>query len=106
MLGAVYLYLDYQVPLGALREEMKRLVEPNPNWDKKVCALQVTDTKQNTIEVRVLVSSSDAGKAFDLRCQVREGLIEFLRSKYPESLPRVRTAIERLHDNEHPVETS
>lgn len=106
VLGTVYLYLDYQVPLGALREEMKRLVEPNPNWDKKVCALQVTDTKENTIEVRALVSSSNAAKCFDLRCQLREGLIEFLRSKYPESLPRIRTALERLHEERHPVETS
>ncbi len=76
------------MPLGELREELKRLLEKNPNWDGKVCGLQVTDTKPNTIEVRALVSSEDAGKGFDLRCQVREGLIEFLRSRYPESLPR------------------
>jgi hypothetical protein len=40
--------------------------------------------------VRVLVSGTDPGKTFDLRCEVREGLIEFLRRDYPESLPRVR----------------
>ncbi len=106
VLGTVYLYLDYQVPLGALREEVKRLAELNPNWDRKVCALQVTDTKENTIEVRALVSSSNAATCFDLRCQLREGLIEFLRSKYPESLPRVRTALERLHEKRQPAETS
>jgi small-conductance mechanosensitive channel len=106
VLGAVYLYLDYQVPLGELRKQVKRLVEENPNWDKKVCGLQVTDTKENTIEVRALVSASDAGKCFDLRCQVREGLVEFLRSEYPESLPRVRAAFERLDEKHRPVETS
>jgi hypothetical protein len=53
--------------------------------------LQVTDTKQSTIEVRALVSGTDPGKTFDLRCEVREGLIEFLRRDYPESLPRVRS---------------
>jgi len=90
LLGTVILYLDYQVPIGELREELKRLVENNPKWDRKVCGLQVTDAKQITIEVRALVGSTDPGKAFDLRCEVREGLIEFLCRNYPESLPRVR----------------
>lgn len=98
LLGTVFLYLDYQVPLGELREELKRLLEKNKNWDGKVCGLQMTDTKPSTIEVRALVSSKDAGTGFDLRCQIREGLIEFLRSRYPESLPRVRTALTRLDE--------
>ncbi len=102
LVGAVYLYLDYQVPLGELREELKRLAETNPNWDRKVCALQVTDTKQHTIEVRAIVSSVNASKCFDLRCQVREGLIEFLRAKHPESLPRMRAAFERLTESGSP----
>ncbi len=90
LLGTAILYLDYQVPLGELRKELKRLVENNPKWDRRVCGLQVTDTKQSTIEVRALVSGTDPGKTFDLRCEVREGLIEFLCRNYPESLPRVR----------------
>jgi small-conductance mechanosensitive channel len=96
LLGTVILYLDYQVPLSELRTELKRLVENNPKWDRKVCGLQVTDTKQNTVEVRALLSSTHPGKAFDLRCEVREGLIEFLRRHHPESLPRVRNVIEPL----------
>jgi small-conductance mechanosensitive channel len=92
LLGTVILYLDYQAPLGELRKELKRLVENNPKWDRRVCGLQVTNTTQSTIEVRALVSGTDPGKTFDLRCEVREGLIEFLRRNYPESLPRVRNA--------------
>jgi small-conductance mechanosensitive channel len=94
LLGAVVLYLDYQAPIGELRKELKRLVQNNPKWDRKVCGLQVTDTKQTTIEVRALVSSTDPGKVFDLRCEVREGLIEFLCRNYPESLPRQRSVSE------------
>ena len=60
--------------------------------------LQVTDTKPNRIEVRALVSSADAGKNFDLRCQVREGLLDFLRVRYPESLPQVRIMWQRLEE--------
>src|SRR5213592_874826 len=99
LLGAVVLYLDYQAPIGELRRELKQLVENNPKWDRKVCGLQVTDTKQTTIEVRALVSASDPGKVFDLRCEVRERLIEFLCRNYPESLPRQRSVSE-LPDEE------
>jgi small-conductance mechanosensitive channel len=94
LLGTIVIYLDYQTPIGALRKELKRLVENNPKWDRKVCGLQVTDTKQTTIEVRALVSSTDAGKVFDLRCEVREGLIDFLCRNFPESLPRQRSVSE------------
>jgi small-conductance mechanosensitive channel len=101
VLGTVILYLDYQVPLDELRKELKRLVENNPKWDRKVCGLQVTDTKQNTIEVRALGSSNNPGKAFDLRCEVREGLIQFLQRHHLESLPRVRNVIEPPDEEIH-----
>ena len=64
--------------------------------------MQVTDTKESTLEVRVVVSSANASKNFDLRCEVREGLIEFLRAQYPESQPRTRLALQRLDDTGQP----
>src|SRR5438034_7782121 len=90
LLGALVLYLDYSAAIGELRKRVKRLLERSPQWDRKVCGLQVTDTKQTTIEVRALVSASNPGRVFDLRCEVREGLIEFLCRSHPESLPRQR----------------
>jgi small-conductance mechanosensitive channel len=91
LLGTVVLYLDYQVPMGDLRQELKRLVEDNPKWDRKVCALQVTDAKESTIAVQALVSAADPGKLGDLRNEIREGLINFLVRNHPESLPRSRS---------------
>jgi small-conductance mechanosensitive channel len=99
LLGTVILYLDYQTPMGELRKELKRLVENNPKWDKRVCGLQITDTKEHVIEVRALVSGADPGKLGDLRAEVREGLIQFLVRNYPESLPRSRNV---NVDDEHP----
>jgi small-conductance mechanosensitive channel len=90
LLGTVILYLDYQVPMGELRKELKRLVENNPKWDKRVCGLQMTDAKQGAVEVRALVSGIDAGKLGDLRAEIREGLINFLVRNHPEALPRGR----------------
>lgn len=95
LLGTVYLYLDYDIPMVELRAELTRVLNASPLWDKKVSVLQITDTKERTIEVRALMSARDAGSAFDLRCDVREKLIDFLQRNYPQSLPRVRTNIDR-----------
>ncbi|MFI4927066.1 MAG: mechanosensitive ion channel family protein [Burkholderiales bacterium] len=92
LLGTVFLYLDYATPVEPLRAEAERLVKTVPEWDGRVFAVQVTDAKERTIEVRVLVSSGNSGKAFDLRCKMREALLAFLAREYPESLPVVRTA--------------
>lgn len=90
LLGVVMLYLDYQMPLEPLREELKRLLENNPLWNKKVTAVQVTEASEKTMQVRVLVSADNSGDTFTLRCQIREGLIAFIQEYYPDGLPRFR----------------
>jgi hypothetical protein len=90
ILGAVLLNVDFALPMDALRAEARRLVEQAPEWDRRVFAVQVTDTTERTMQVRVLVSASDSGKAFDLRCKVREGLIAWVAREHPECLPTVR----------------
>lgn len=94
LLGSVFLQVDYQVPIDALRAELKRILEISPLWDRKVCVLQVTDLKEHTVELRALASARDAGQSWDLRCDVREKLIAFIQKNYPESLPRLRAHIE------------
>lgn len=90
LLGTVFLYLDYTVPIPPLREELTRLLTTHPLWDQRVNVVQVTDNKQNSIEVRFLMSARNSSQAFDLRCDVREKMIEFIRTNYPESLPKTR----------------
>lgn len=94
ILGTAFFYLDYSVPVDKVREELTRLLQSSPLWDKKVNVLQVTDTKERSIEVRALMSARNSGEAFDLRCYVRENLIKFIENNYPESLPRTRAEIE------------
>jgi small-conductance mechanosensitive channel len=90
ILGTVFLYLDYTMPLQPLRSELNRLLENNPLWDKRINVLQVTNTSERTIEVRALMSAASSGNAFDLRCDVREGLINFVQENYPQCLPTTR----------------
>ena len=59
-------------------------------WDGRVAGLVVTDVTEKSVQLRALVSAADSGKAWDLRCHVREKLVEFVREHYPESLPRLR----------------
>jgi small-conductance mechanosensitive channel len=90
IIGAVLLYLDYTAPIEAIRAKAEAIVAASRLWDRKVVNTQVTDTRERVIEVRVLVSAANASAAFDLRCEVREQLIAFLRGEHPESLPRSR----------------
>jgi small-conductance mechanosensitive channel len=90
ILGAVMLHVDYATPVDAIRAEARRLAEAAPEWDKRVFGVQVTDATERTMQVRILVSAGDAGRAFDLRCRIREGVLAFLAREYPECLPKAR----------------
>ena len=94
ILGTAFFYLDYSVPVERLRTKLREIVEASPLWDGRVCGLQVTDLKERTVEVRALVSAADAGKAFDLRCEVRERMIAFLHDEFPAALPRLRADVD------------
>ena len=92
--GTVFLHVDYETPLEPLREEARRLCrESGPLWDGETCVLQVTEAGPETMTVRVIAGSPDASRAWDLRCLIREGLIEFLRANYPNCLPKRRLVI-------------
>lgn len=91
LLGTVFVYTDYTVPVDAVRQELRRILEGSKLWDKKVWGLQVTNTSDRSVELRALMSAASGSQAFDLRCDVREKLIEFLQREYPGSLPKSRT---------------
>ncbi len=93
ILATVFLHVDYTVPIGALRAELTRILDASPHWDRKVNVLQVTDAKERTLEVRALASAVDASTAWDLRCEVREKLVDFLQRHHPESLPKLRGVV-------------
>ncbi|TVR82926.1 MAG: mechanosensitive ion channel family protein [Rhodospirillales bacterium] len=93
ILGTVFLYVDYTVPVDAVRQELHRLVQDNPLWDGQVWGLQVTNATERTVELRALVGARTSGDAWNLRCQLREQLIEFLQRQYPDSLPKMRAEL-------------
>jgi hypothetical protein len=90
----VMLWVDYTLPLDPLRAEAQRLCEASPDWDGRLCKLQVVETSEQAMQLRVLVSSASSGQNWDLRCTLREGLIAFILREHPKALPRVRAEME------------
>ena len=99
LLGTAFLFVDYSMPIDDLRAELARILNASPLWDKDVCALQVTDTTENTVKVRALFSARNSGDLFDLGCDIREQFIRYVRERFPAALPSTygRAAL-RTHD--------
>ena len=90
LMGAVFIFADYTLPIDVVRQAAMDFVSTHPLWDGRVVSLKVTDSKENTMQIRVAVSAADADNVFDLRCEVREFLITFIRDNYPQCLPQQR----------------
>jgi small-conductance mechanosensitive channel len=93
LLGTVYIYTDYTVPVEEVRKQLHAILQSSGLWDGKVWGLQVTNATEHTVELRALMSAPDSNAAWDLRCEVREKLIQYLQERYPGSLPKARAEI-------------
>lgn len=101
LIGSVTIFLDYTIPVGAIRGEVEKIVSASRLWDRQVVNVAVVDFRERVMEVRILASASDSGSAFDLRCEIREKLIDYIQRSHPASLPRTRTEIEVAGDQGH-----
>jgi small-conductance mechanosensitive channel len=93
LMGAVSLHVDYTAPVERIREKVAEIVKASPRWDGQLVKLLVVEAKESTIELRAIVSARSSGDAFELRCEVREKLIDFLQREIPTALPRSRLDI-------------
>jgi small-conductance mechanosensitive channel len=101
IIGQVLLNVDYRTPIDELRHELDRIVHASKLWDGNVVNLQVVDATENTMQLRLLGTASDASRAWDLRCELREQMIAYLQREHPDCLPRHRLEVtpdERVHD--------
>lgn len=98
--GSVFLWVDYAMPLDPLRQELERICHAAPEWDGRVCGMQVTESGERAMQLRILVSAGDAGKTWDLRCRVREGLVHFIQQNHADCLPCLRNSIENMPNDE------
>jgi small-conductance mechanosensitive channel len=96
LLGTVFLYFDYHLPVNELRAEFSRYVEAHPAWDRRTKSLVISDAKEGSIQIRALVSAADPDKLWTLRCDVREALISYVQEKHPTRLVKTRVAVQTL----------
>lgn len=89
-LGSVYVWVDYAFPVEEGRKVLKGIIEGNPLWDGRFWNLVVSDATERTMQLRVLATAKDAPTEWDLRCDIREKFIAFIRDRHPQSLPQVR----------------
>jgi small-conductance mechanosensitive channel len=101
LLGTVFLWVDYRMPLKPIRDALQRVCEGSPLWDGRVCLVQVTDFSEKSMQLRCLVSTADSGKGWDLRCLVREELMSMMQKDYPDYLPRLRAEVDPPSDTAH-----
>ena len=90
ILGSVILHMDYSVPVDEIRAEFARAVRASAHWDGKVDVVHVVDCTDKTMQIRLLMSAASSPGAWELRCEVRERMIDYLQRHYPDSLPRIR----------------
>ena len=87
LLGTIFLYVDYTTPTDAIRQELQRLVKLSKFWDGQTAALDVTDMKERTLELRIVISAKNADDLWNVRCEIREKLVRFIVDNYIQYLP-------------------
>ncbi len=90
LFGAIELDLDWRVSPTAMRQHLAVILAQTDNWDGRASILQVTSAVGGTVRIRILVTAVDSANLFDLRCYVREEMVEWIHRKDPAGMPRTR----------------
>lgn len=94
LLGSVYLFVDYKMPLAPIREKLDEILEETDLWDGAVKVVQLLECHERTMQIRILITGRNSPETFDLRCFVRERMIDFIQKEYPHCLPVTRAIVE------------
>lgn len=90
LIGSVFLYCDYTVPVSVIREKCSELIESHPLYTGTVWKVHLTEMEQTTMQIRIIMTGASAPDTFELRCFVREKLVDFLQREYKSALPCYR----------------
>lgn len=93
IIGTVFLWVDHRMPLAPLREAARQACAQAIEWDRRLCLLQVVEAGEHAMQLRVLVTSSDSSLNWDLRCKVREALVDCMQRDWPQHLPLMRAEV-------------
>lgn len=91
LIGVVFLFVDFSLPVQKVREELNVILTQSPLWDGRVGTLSVSDLQPLVMQLRVLASAKNAEDVSNLKNEIREKLISYIVSNYPNSLPQGRS---------------
>ena len=89
-LGTVELKLDWSAPMTLIRTKVEQLLTATDLWDGRTWAVQITDSDEYTVTVRILVSAANSGNLNDLRAYLREQVISWIVADEPWARPAQR----------------
>ena len=95
--GVVMLNLDPIADVVAIRKAFLAYVQTHELWDQREAKALVVEAFPESIAVRLSMTASDIGAAWDLRCAVREHMLHWLRETQPDALIRHRLAVEAAY---------
>jgi len=90
IVNTVFFYVDYSFPVAELRKKFLEVLGENVLWDKRVAKMEVTEINERMMQIRASFSTTNATAGWDLRCSLREYLMQFIEQNYPEALPKLR----------------
>lgn len=106
-LGTVELRLDWAAPMALIRAKVEEIITATDLWDGRSWAVQMTDSDKDSVVVRILLSAENSGRLWDLRCHVRESLIQWIVQEEPWVRPVARyqkyEAVRVDHDPSHEI---
>lgn len=106
IMGTVEFDVDFSVPLPDMRAELDRLLAENELWDGRRGVLQVTGAVGGVVRVRIVVSAPNAGALFDLRCAVREGMVDWLQRRHVLPTQRIEPSNNSARSVSHPEQAT
>lgn len=97
LMGTVEIEVDWSVSVTSFRRQVDKLLTSTDLWDGRSFNVQVTNVVDNKLTIRVSVSANNAGDLWDLRCYLREHLIEWIKTEQPHAIPRTNIVVNNTH---------
>src|SRR5205085_7666593 len=97
MRSSINFYVDYMMPIQPLRDHLHAILSTSKYWDGKAGKLHVAKLAERAVELRVLVSAANDDDLSDLRAEVREKILAFIRENYPAYFPIFRFNVNPEH---------
>jgi len=96
--GTVMLNLDPIADVPPIRQAFLDFLNEHPLWDHRDAAALVVDAHPESIALRLSMTAASIGDLWDLRCAVREHMLQWLRENQPVALIRHRLEVEAANE--------